>query len=279
VIISRQLGEPEGLVVRMIFTDRLAAGGGVVAGPGGSSRAPFHFANLGSHVGDDPAAVLANRNALALALGIEPGCMSFMHPDHGCGTAWVGQQTSINVPNPAQVLPPSGTAPGVELRDIDAMITAQVGIGLVALAADCAPVVLACARPAMVGVVHVGWRGLVVDVLGAAVAAMREAGASPERISAWVGPSICQDCYPVPELRAQQVAAVVPQAVGTTRDGQPSVDVGAGVVARLASLGVPAERLGTCTFESAELYSHRRDGRTGRHGAAIAMLAASEVTK
>jgi hypothetical protein len=279
VIISRQLGDTEGLVVRMIFTNRLAADGGVAAGPGGSSRAPFHFANLGSHVGDDPASVRANRNALATALGVEPVNLSFMHPDHGRGTAWVGWPEAPSDPGPVQLLAPSGTAPGEELRDIDAMLTAQSGIGLVALAADCAPIVLASSSPPMVSVVHVGWRGLVVDVLGAAVAALLVRRARPGTISAWVGPSICQACYPVPVQRAQQVAEVVPEAVGTAPDGQPSVDVGRGVLARLAALGIAAERFGNCTFESADLYSHRRDGRTGRQGAAVVMLGSPEVTQ
>jgi len=68
-----------GVEARVLFTSR----GG--AASGGSSRSPYAWANLGSHVGDDPAAVVANRRALAEALGVPASAMTFMHPDHGRG--------------------------------------------------------------------------------------------------------------------------------------------------------------------------------------------------
>jgi copper oxidase (laccase) domain-containing protein len=62
-----------------------------------------------------------------------------------------------------------------------------------------------------------------------------------------------------------EVGAVVPEAIATTSWGTPSLDIGAGILAQLDSLGVPAVDVGTCTRESAHLYSYRRDGaRAGR---------------
>ena len=75
--------------------------------------------------------------------------------------------------------------------------------------------------------------------------------------------------------RAAQVRAIVPEAVTTAPDGQPALDLRAGIVARLAELGVGGHLVGGCTAEDPALYSHRRDRVTGRQGAAVVMVAAT----
>jgi copper oxidase (laccase) domain-containing protein len=53
--------------------------------------------------------------------------------------------------------------------------------------------------------------------------------------------------------------------VATTSWGTPSLDLGAGVLAQLTAEGVTVNDVSRCTRESADLYSHRRDGvRAGR---------------
>ena len=244
-----------GVEARVVFTGR-----GDDA-TGGSSRSQFGAANLGSHVGDEPTAVLAARSALAGALGVPASAMTFMHPDHGRGVAVVST--------------PTGIEPGREIRDVDALVTDRVGVGLVALAADCVPVVLVEPEARIVAAVHSGWRGVALDVVGAAVAQVGQLGGQAGRLSAHLGPAICGACYPVPAERAAQVAGVRPEAVTTAADGQPALDLRAGILARLAELGVSGTVVGGCTAEDPQLYSHRRDGRTGRQGAAVAMVAAA----
>jgi copper oxidase (laccase) domain-containing protein len=60
--------------------------------------------------------------------------------------------------------------------------------------------------------------------------------------------------------------------VTTAPDGQPALDLRAGLVARLAELGIASRLVGGCTAEDPGLYSHRRDGRTGRQGGAVALV-------
>ncbi len=249
-----QLALPGGLAARVVFTGR----GGTASG--GSSHWPYEWANLGSHVGDDPAAVQGARSALAGALGVPVSAMTFMRPDHGRGVAEVRQ--------------PTGPAPEAELHGVDALVTDRPGIGLVALSADCVPMVLVEPAARIVAAVHSGWRGLVVDVAGAAVQAIVRAGGDPGRLLALLGPAICGACYPVPAQRADEVAAVRPEALTSARDGQPALDVRAGLVARLAELGATSVRLDGCTAEDPGLYSHRRDGLTGRQAGAIVLVAA-----
>ena len=242
-----------GVEARVLFTGR-----GSMAS-GGSSRWPYAWANLASHVGDDPDAVRANRTRLAGELGVPATAMTFMHPDHGRGVAVVSE--------------PTGVEPGAEIHAVDALVTDRVGVGLVALSADCVPAVLVAPGSGVVAAVHSGWRGLVADVVGAAADQMRRLGA--EEIQAHLGPAICGDCYPVPGERAEEVRAVRPEAVGTAPDGQPSVDVRRGMAARLAELDVAVTLVGGCTAHDPGLYSHRRDGRTGRQGGAVAIVAAA----
>ena len=140
---------------------------------------------------------------------------------------------------------------------VDALVTAEAGIALLARAADCVPVLLV-ARTGEVGAVHAGREGVRRGVATVAVARLRDLGA--EDLRAWVGPHICGGCYEVPEEMRAEVAAVVPAAHATTTWDTPSLDLGAGVLAQLAEAGVPVTVVGGCTREDDRLHSHRRDG-------------------
>ena len=50
---------------------------------GGVSAPPFDTFNLGDHVGDDPAAVAANRRRLAASLGLGEDRVVWMNQVHG----------------------------------------------------------------------------------------------------------------------------------------------------------------------------------------------------
>lgn len=50
---------------------------------GGVSKPPFDTFNLGDHVGDDPAAVTANRTRLARAIGLGVDRVVWMNQVHG----------------------------------------------------------------------------------------------------------------------------------------------------------------------------------------------------
>jgi len=71
-------------------------------------------------------------------------------------------------------------------------------------------------------------------------------------------------------MRAE-VAAVVPAAAATTRWGTPGVDIGVGALALLRNLDVDASLARGCTYEKSLLYSHRRDGLTGRHAGVVVL--------
>jgi len=117
----------------------------------------------------------------------------------------------------------------------------------------------------LVGAAHAGRPGLTAGVVSALVMAMAQAGADPGRMHAVIGPAICGQCYEVPAAMRDQVAAAVPESACLTAAGTPGIDLRAGLRAQLANLGV--SQVGSddrCTAESADLFSYRRDGQTGR---------------
>lgn len=154
------------------------------------------------------------------------------------------------------------------LVEADGLVTDLPGIALLVRVADCLPVLLADPARGVVGAAHAGRNGLVLGVVPATVARMRDLGA--EELVAWVGPHICGRCYEVPEDMRAEVAAAVPEAHAETSWGTPAVDVGAGVRAQLAAAGVEVVDAARCTREEQDLWSHRRDGAAaGRLGGLV----------
>jgi YfiH family protein len=215
---------------------------------GGVSAQPYAALNLGAHVGDEPAAVHRNRELLATALDVAPERLAFMEQCHGAEVAVVD---AVGAPPP----------------HVDALVTALPDVALVSMVADCVPVLLADRVAGVVGAVHAGRPGMLAGVVPAALAAMRDLGA--REISAVVGPSVCGRCYEVPENMRAQAAAVRPESAAVSWTGTPAIDVAAGVVAQLHEERVPLEWIAGCAREDESLFSHRRDGVTGRFAGAV----------
>ncbi len=230
------------------------AWGGFTMRTGGVSKPPWDALDLAIHVGDSRADVLVNRRLLADALGCRQ--LAYAEQVHGAGVAVLDR--------------PPGVA-GVGAPGVDALVTASPGLGLVVLAADCLPVLLADPRAGVVAAVHAGRSGLTAGVLQSSLAAMAGLGATPAGISAVLGPSVCGRCYELPAELADEVGRLVPGSRDTTRRGTPSVDLAAGAEALLRTAGVSdVSRVGGCTLEQPErFYSFRRDGRTGRHAGVV----------
>lgn len=214
---------------------------------GGKSRAPFDTFNLGDHVGDDPAAVAANRARLAAELGLDEERLVWMEQVHG---------RTVTVAD----------GPMVEAAEAtDALVTAEPSLALIALVADCVPVLLGDPEAGIVAAVHAGRVGARVGVVLTALDAMKDLGAKPERIEVLLGPSICGECYEVPREMAGDVEQHLPGSAAKSRRGTPSIDLRAGLWNQLAMAGVG--KIGVdprCTAEDATLFSYRRQGATGR---------------
>jgi polyphenol oxidase len=214
---------------------------------GGRSKPPYESFNLGGGVGDDPAAVRANRDRLADELGLDRARLVWMEQVHGRNAVVV-----------------DGPVTGA-VEATDAIVTAEPNLALIALCADCVPVLLADPSAGVVGAAHAGRVGARVGVVPAALDAMRRAGASIDRIEVLLGPAACGECYEVPAAMQADVEQHLPDSASKTRAGTSGLDIRAGLWRQLADAGVA--KIGVdprCTIEDSTLFSHRREGTTGR---------------
>lgn len=240
---------------------------------GGVSAPPYNTFNLGTHVGDDPARVAANRAQLVDSTGVP---MVFMDQVHGNTML----ELSADTPQGLQA---------------DGSSTTQPGVGCCVMVADCLPILLCDVRGERVAAVHAGWRGLLGEVraggwYGVLEAVLKRfipivpvdtAQAAP-KIIAWLGPCIGPQAFEVgAEVRAAFVAAdaqaaqwFVPYAQAAGGD-KWLADLPALARQRLRALGI-AGIYGNdgsdvwCTVQqSARFFSHRRDRVSGRQAACI----------
>ena len=221
---------------------------------GGVSDPPYASLNLALHVGDDDAAVHANRQAAATAFALDTDRLTWCEQVHGDTVATVGEAEA------------GSTLPGA-----DGLVTDLARTPLAVLAADCVPVLLADRRRGIVAAVHAGRRGLLAGVVEVAVGTMLDLGAVRDDVVAAVGPAIGPCCYEVGDDVAAEVTEALPVTRATTRAGTTGLDLPAGVRFVLAREGVrSATAVGGCTAHQPGLfYSHRRDGTTGRHAGLV----------
>ena len=258
--------------VRAVFTTRT----------GGVSRPPFDSMNLGSHVGDQPEAVAANRARLQQAIGAKT---VFLNQVHGCEAQVLQLDT------------PDGLA-------ADACLTTQRQLACTIMVADCLPVLLTTRDGRVVAAAHAGWRGLVggaesadgggvggqgvLEAVYASFSALAQAGRAHPAIEtiAWLGPCIGPDAFEVgEEVRAAfaQVQLEAARFFVPAGQGKYLADLPALARLRLRALGVTQVygnngSAAWCTVsQPSRFFSHRRDagafgngfGTTGRMAACI----------
>ncbi len=214
---------------------------------GGVSKAPFGGFNLGDHVGDDPAAVAANRARLAAQIGLPADHVVWMNQVHG---------EHVEIVDGPRAEPFDAT---------DALVTATPRIALAVISADCVPVLLADARAGVVGAAHAGRVGAAAGVVLRTLEAMLAAGAHSADITALLGPAVSGPNYEVPEDMAVDVEARLPGSRTVTAAGTPALDLRAGIARQLREAGVSRVDIDPrCTVADPTLFSHRRDAPTGR---------------
>jgi hypothetical protein len=227
---------------------------------GGVSAGAWASLNLGIAVGDEPAAVAANRARYAAALGARP---VWLRQVHGTQVLELQAQTPERPDSPA-----------------DAAWTRERGLACTVQVADCLPVLLALRDGRAVAAAHAGWRGLAAGVLEATVQALcTGCAARPEDLLAWLGPCIGPRAFEVgadvlaafgcsPRAEDARHFAFSPRA-----DGAPRwrADLPALARERLQVCGVQEISAdGACTVaDASRFFSFRRDGVTGRCAASV----------
>jgi YfiH family protein len=229
---------------------------------GGVSDDLYASLNCGLGSADLPERVLENRRRVAIALGAGSGVVT-LYQEHGSTALAITEAPNRDA-----------------LPKADAVVTAQRGLVIGVLTADCAPVLLADRDAGVVAAAHAGWRGAASGILEAAIAEMERIGARRENISAAVGPCINQAAYEVGDDFQSAVAAR--DAAGRDFFQRPKTeaklhfDLPGYAVMRLRRAGLlNIEALPLCTYENeSEFFSyrratHRKDADYGRQISAI----------
>jgi len=218
---------------------------------GGVSEGVYASLNVGRGSGDEPDRVAENRARAAAALALPAEALSTCYQIHSA--------QAVVADAPLGLARPQG----------DAVATRTPGVLCGALAADCAPVLIADADARVVAAVHAGWRGALAGVVEAAVAAMASLGASPARMRAAVGPCIGPASY---EVGLEFLEAFVAADAGHARFFAPGAqpdkrlfDLPAFVLSRLDVAGVArAAWTGDDTYpDAARFFSNRRAAHRG----------------
>ncbi|MGI9622964.1 MAG: laccase domain-containing protein [Acidimicrobiales bacterium] len=142
----------------------------------------------------------------------------------------------------------------------DGAVTAIAGVPIAVQVADCAPVAL-FDESGVIGVAHVGWRGLVAGVLDRTLDEMAQLGGT--RAAAILGPCIRPESYEFGSTDLDSVAAVVGESArGVTSWGADALDLPGSIRHVLGQRGVDVvAELGGCTAVEADLrWSHRARG-------------------
>lgn len=232
---------------------------------GGVSQASYDGLNLGTHVGDDPAAVRSNRLLLSQKLGSHP---VFLDQVHGSKVVQLD----------------AASADGIVA---DGAVSTAYEIACTVMVADCLPILLSDRAGRAVAALHAGWRGLSgqggagiveagVDAFRALAGLSRAQGA--HELIAWMGPCIGPRAFEVGEEVREVFVASMPQAAKYFTPGASGkwlADLAALARARLNAAGVKAvygndgSRQWCTVSNPLRFFSHRRDGVSGRMAACI----------
>lgn len=137
--------------------------------------------NVCDYTGDNINHIEDCRNLLCETLHITRDCLILPRQTHSVNVATIDY-----IPYNEQ-----------NLSGVDAVVTNQKGIVIGINTADCVPILLCDEQAAVIGAVHSGWRGTIGKITSFAINEMEKLGATRANIKAFIGVSICSQCFEV----------------------------------------------------------------------------------
>ncbi|MBL8915645.1 MAG: peptidoglycan editing factor PgeF [Archangium sp.] len=219
---------------------------------GGASTGAFASLNSSFAVGDDPAAVRANLEALARAAKVNVDQLFTVKQVHGDRVVSAAEAKSDT--------------------EADALITRVPNTAVGVRTADCLPVLLEDRRTGAVAAVHAGWRGVIAQIVARAIKELIGDEGKPGDVHAAIGPCIQKCCFEVDGDLPERFSTAFGQDVviaGSGGAGKTKLDLVRAVQVTLERAGIPSDHVASlpqCTMCDTRFFSHRRDqGITGRH--------------
>ncbi len=217
---------------------------------GGVSSGDCSSFNLGTHVGDNPAHVAANRARLQQYVG-EVVQLCWLHQTH------------------SDIIENLNHYQGI--IEADAAVTSQANRACIVMTADCLPVLLCDVSGKTVAALHCGWKGLYHNLIGKTVAQSFQG----KPVMAWLGPAIAPSSYEVDEALYQRFITnnpVYASAFSANRPGHYLLDLYAIARWQLTAAGVAETAIYSGDFDTLtdrRFFSYRRSAATGRMASVI----------
>lgn len=242
--------------------DELKIRNAIFTRKGGVSPHPWASLNVGGLVGDDPTRVKKNKELALQAMGLSMESTFDVWQIHG------DQVICTEAPRQKNQ----------DIRKGDAILTDKPGVVLFMRFADCVPILLYDPFRKVVGMIHMGWKGIINGIIPTTINVMRNKyRTTPSDVIAAIGPSICIYHYEVGEEIVDQIKGIFPrciQEVVSSNLEKPHLDLTKSAFFLLEQNGVTKiEKSNLCTACDLEnWYSHRAEGGiTGRFGALISI--------
>jgi polyphenol oxidase len=231
---------------------------GIFTRIGGRSRGACQSFNIAYSVGDTPADVDANRNALAGLFA--PGALYFIRQTHGTRVA------VLDGGRPPAGRPVAHAAPAPLA---DAVVCDRPGAFTVVQVADCQAILLVDPRRRVVANIHSGWRGSVANIIAATITTLeRHWGSLAADLLAGIGPSLGPCCGEFRHYRKE-----LPSEIWPYGNAANYFDFWSLSRDQLRRAGVPDGQIHQsriCTRCNTGLfYSYRAAHETGRFAAVI----------
>lgn len=145
-------------------------------------------------------------------------------------------------------------------KPVDGILSLNPELCLTIRTADCLPLLLADPDSGLIGVVHMGWRGLAGGILENLGIAVKNLDSNLNRLYISLGPAIGGCCFEV----GDEVAILFDEAYVTVRNNRCFLDIRSMVKDQLLKFGALPDRIinvEECTScLSGKYYSFRRDG-------------------
>ena len=227
---------------------------GVFTRQGGVSQGPYHSLNVSLAVGDLPFRVEENLRFVQEILELDR----------------LVSATQVHGKNEAVIRGGYAAPPG-EIPEVDILITAEPGLGLVIKQADCQAVMFYDPEHRVVAQAHCGWRGQIGGVLAATVSRLASHfHTRPQALRAAIGPGLGPCCAEFRHYRRE-----FPPELWHYQVRPDYFDLWQLSFDQLTAAGLRPEHIevaGLCTrCRPSEFFSYRRDRITGRQPAVIAL--------
>lgn len=250
--------------LNIVFTDRLDGYSQDNAG------ADYASLDLGFHVGDDYGTVQKNYSVVLDKLALSDRPVAIAKQVHGTHL--------VQAPEIAGNITKFHWDSAVEADMIN--LGSSDNAVVVMLFADCLPLILVDNGQNMVMTIHIGWKGLVSDIVSAGLAHFTDPAVN---ITAILGPSIDSCCYEVNEKIANSVRRLFPddpnlENIIVEADNKYFLSIKSAVIKQLQDRGV-AKIINDspCTACNDRFYSHRKSSQADKVSGRQASIVYFEV--